>query len=376
MTQTYEPMKAVRESLKISWYRSPVEPARLKELTRRSDLRGAFQTLGHIVLLVITGAASWYFFDRGIWLGLAVCLFAHGTIYSFLSGLATHELAHGTVFKTKWLNSMFVRFLSLVSWFNFHDYKMSHTYHHLYTLHPRGDREVVLPNTPSLHPLFLLQLFTFNLVGAPHEPYSFPLVQNIAATVKLAFSGKFSKEWLEAVYTDQAEARRKSITWARLLLLFHAALIVVSIVFKLWMLPFLVTFAPFIANWLRYFIGVPMHTGLRDNVSDFRLCVRTITLDPFSQFIYWRMNWHTEHHMYAAAPCYNLKRLADTIAADMPAPRSLGAAWKEIRETWKRQQKEPGYQFTTPLPARGKGPKEAGDPLASSLGNLAPKDLE
>ena len=239
---------------------------------------------------------------------------------------------------------------------------------------PPGDREVVLPNTPSLHPLFLLELFTFNLVGAPNEPYSFPFVQNIAATAKLAFSGRFSKEWLEAVYTDQAEGRRKSINWARLLLLFHAAVIAVSIIFRLWMLPVLVTFAPFVANWLRYFIGVPMHTGLRDNVSDFRLCVRTITLDPLSQFIYWRMNWHTEHHMYAAVPCYNLGRLASTIAADMPAPRSLVGAWKEIRETWLRQKNEPDYQFNTPLPSAGKGLKQAGDPLASSLGNLAPKE--
>ena len=178
------------------------------------------------------------------------------------------------------------------------------------------------------------------------------------------------------MYADQADGRRKSIRWARLLLLFHAAVIAISIVLHVWMLPVLVTFAPFIANWLRYFIGVPMHTGLRDNVSDFRLCVRTITLDPFSQFIYWRMNWHTEHHMYAAVPCYNLNRLADAIAADIPAPRSLGAAWREIRETWKRQRQEPAYQFTTPLPVGSRGPRAGGDPLASSLGNLAPKDLE
>jgi len=212
-------------------------------------------------LIAITGAASWYFFNHGIWIGFALSLFAHGTIYSFVAGLATHELAHGTVFKTKWLNSLFIRFLSLVSWLNFHDYKMSHTYHHMYTLHPRGDREVVLPNNPSLHPLFLLQLFTFNVVGARNEPYSFPLAQNVAATVKLAFSRRFSKEWLEAVYADQGEARQKSVNWARLVLLFHAAVIAVSIVFKLWMLPVLVTFAPFIANWLRYFLSVPMHSG-------------------------------------------------------------------------------------------------------------------
>jgi fatty acid desaturase len=390
MTEKHEPMSKVRETLKIPWYRSPVEPARLKELTRRSDLRGTFQALGHLVLLAITAAATWYFFGHRIWAGFTVALFAHGTIYSFLSGLATHELAHGTVFKTKWLNSFFVRFMSLISWFNFHDYKVSHTYHHLYTLHPRGDREVVLPNTPSLHPLFLLQLFTLNLVGTRNEPYSFPIVQNVAATVRLAFTGRFGKEWLRAVYEGQEEARKKSVNWARLTLLFHAALIAVSVVFRLWMLPVLVTLAPFIANWLRYFVGVPMHTGLKDNNPDFRKCVRTITLDPFSSFIYWRMNWHTEHHMYAAVPCYSLKRLASAIADDMPAPRSLVGAWKEMRETWHRQQKDPKYQFDTSLPRSkgagvakggkggktGKAGKAGRNALASSLGNLAPKELE
>ncbi len=376
MGKEYEPLRQVRDSLRIPWYRSPIEPALLKELTARSDLQGAFQTLGHIALLVITGAATWYFFSHGIWAGFAVALFAHGTIYSFVSGLATHELAHGTVFKTKRVNALFLRIFSLVSWLNFHDYKMSHTYHHLYTLHPRGDREVVLPTSPNLHPLHLLQLFTINVVGGRGEPYSFPIVQNIAATVRLAFTGTFGKEWLVAVYADQEEARRKSVRWARLLLLFNAALIAVSVVFRLWMLPVLITFAPFIANWLRYFVGVPMHTGLKDNVSDFRLCVRTITLDPFTQFIYWRMNWHLEHHMYAATPCYNLRKLHQAVAADMPKPRTLVGAWREMRETWKRQKADPSYQYETPLPRRSTETGKKKDSLESSLGDLAPKSLE
>jgi fatty acid desaturase len=119
-----------------------------------------------------------------------------------------------------------------------------------------------------------------------------------------------------------------------------------------------------------------MHTGLKDNVSDFRLCVRSITLDPFSEFLYWRMNWHTEHHMYAAVPCYNLSRLASLIATDMPAPRSLFGARKEVRQIYHRQQKESTYQFETPLPQKSKAAKGARDELASSLGNLAPKGLE
>ncbi len=62
----------------------------------------------------VTGAAAWYFFNRRVWTGFALSLFAHGTVHSFLAGLATHELSHGTVFKTKWLNGVFLRVLSLV----------------------------------------------------------------------------------------------------------------------------------------------------------------------------------------------------------------------------------------------------------------------
>jgi fatty acid desaturase len=375
MTAEFEPLQEVRKNMRLSWYRCPIEPAGLKELTRRSDLQGALQTAGHILLLAVTGAAAWYFFNRRVWTGFALSLFAHGTMYSFLAGLATHELSHGTVFKTKWLNGVFLRVLSLVSWFNFHNYKMSHTYHHLYTLHPRGDREVLLPVKPSLHPLFLLQLLTLNVVGGG-EPWSYPVFQIVRGTVKLALAGKFDKEWLEAVFEGQAEARKKAVNWARMVLLFNAALVAVSIVFKLWPLPFLVTLAPFIANWLRYFIGAPMHTGLKDNVADFRLCVRTITLDPFSQFVYWRMNWHTEHHMFAAVPCYNLGRLHGSVAFDMPKPRTLLEAWREMRQTWKKQQENPGYQYDTPLPARKDKKTKKRDSLGASLGDLAPKSLE
>jgi fatty acid desaturase len=370
-----EPLEQVRKSLQIPWYRSPIERTSLKELTRRSNLRGTVQTGGHILLAAVTAAAAWYCFDRGLWGAFAACLFAHGTVFSFLPGLATHELSHGTVFRTRWLNELFLRFLSLITWSNFHDLRMSHTYHHLYTLHPRGDGEVVLPITPTLHPLLLLQIFTLNVFGGRTEPYSWPMRRGIGSTVRIAFTGRFGDEWMEAVYADQPGTRGKSVRWARLTLAFHVVLTAVSIALGLWMLPLVVTFAPFLANWLRYFVAFAMHTGLKDNVPDFRLCVRTISLDPFSSFVYWRMNRHIEHHMYAAVPCYNLKRLSREIAEDMPKPRTLVGAWREMRRTWRRQQSEPGYQFETPLPPP-RGERGPGDALEGSLGDLRPKGLD
>ncbi len=371
----YTPLKEVRKNFKVPWYRCPIDRNDLKKLTRRSDIKGAFQTIGHLVLVVLTGGLALYFFNAEIWVGFAIALFAHGTIYSFIPGLATHELSHGTVFRTKWLNGFFLRLFGLLSWFNHHVYKMSHTYHHLYTLFPKGDREVLLPIKPTLRALHLLQLSTVNLF-AGGEPWSFPMVPIIGGTVKLAVLGKLDREWLDAIYEDQPEEKRKAVRWARLILLFHIAIIAASIVLKLWKLPVLITFAPFIANWWRYLVSAPMHTGLKTNVPDFRLCARSITLDPLSEFIYWRMNWHIEHHMFAAIPCYNLRKLHKKVAHDMPKVRSIVGSWKEMRETWKKQQTDPDYEFETPLPQSGDSDTGKTHLSNKALGDLAPDGLE
>ncbi len=369
MSSRYEALKQVRKSFKIAWYRSSIERGRLEKLTQRSDLRGTLQTLGHLGLILLTATATCYFFSRHFWIAFALALFVHGTIYSFIPGYATHELSHGTVFRTKWANALVLRFFGLITWFNPHHYKLSHTYHHLYTLHQRGDRELLLPIEPTLHFIRLLQLFSINLYSRK-EPWSYPLIPVVGATVKLALMGKLDKEWLEAVYEDQDKTRKKAINWARLTLGFHLALFVVSASLNLWCLPIVITFGAFIANWYRYFVGAPMHTGLMDNTPDFRLCVRTITLDPFSEFIYWHMNWHTEHHMYAGVPCYNLASLSRVLATDLPKPRTLLGAWREMRETWRKQQLDSTYQYVTPLPGHEATGSQSPDTLRDSLGEL------
>ena len=118
-----------------------------------------------------------------------------------------------------------------------------------------------------------------------------------------------------------------------------------------------------------------MHTGLRDNVPDFRLCCRTIKLDPFSGFVRWGMHYHIEHHMFAAVPCYNLGKLYRTVAADMPERRTMIGAWKEMVSIQRRQRREPDYQFDTPLPE----PKDEAteiDPLGADIGDIRPKDFD
>ena len=378
----YKELSEVRKTLRVDWYRCPTRKGVLRELSRRSDAQGWFQAGGHLALFAITGGLVFHFWSQELWLAFLVALFCHGTVTSFFTGIAPHELGHGTVFKTKWLNKAFMLIFSLIGWWDHYDYASSHTYHHRYTLHPEGDREVLLPLEPSLASKFMLQLFTINLLTQRGRTFG---KGGMLSTIYLTALSALGKDpdgeppidnWLGALHRDQPEEHRNSIRWSRILLLFHGSVLVIGIATGLWVLPLIFTVAVFIANWLGYFIGITQHCGLRDESADFRKNTRSVKLNPLFSFLYWRMGWHIEHHMYAGVPCYNLGKLHQEIAHDMPEPRTLIGAWKEMREVWRRQRVDPDFQFDTPLPATAKHAREdTPEALEASIGELAPAGL-
>lgn len=332
-------MSKVQDKPKINWYRSPVPRDALALLNQRSDWRGLAQALGHLGLLAATGAAAWFAAERGWWLALILALFCHGTCYAFLLN-GFHELCHKTVFKSKALNVLFLNIYSFLGGFNPVKFWASHQEHHKYTLHPPDDLEVVLPVKLTL------VSFLKNAVVDPWLAY-----QVWKETIRLSL-GRLEGEWEHALFPESAaELRRKLFTWARILLIGHAALIGVSLSFGFWLLPVLVTLAPFYGGWLLFLCNNAQHAGLMDRTPDYRLCCRTILLNPVLRFVYWQMNYHTEHHMYAAVPCYNLGRLHELIKADLPhCPAGLVETWKHLSVVLRRQQAEPGYQYAAELP--------------------------
>ena len=335
-------MAIEQDKVKVAWYKTPIPRETWALLIQRSDWKGLGQALGHLGLLAISGTAAWYAVGRLPWPVVLLLLFAHGTMYGFL-GAGFHELVHQTVFKTKALNTFFLYLISFLSWGNPVMYWTSHQEHHKYTLHPPDDLEVVLPLELTLKG-FLRSAFV--------SPWDLFYRAKFVGGLAL---GHVDGRWEKYLFpTEAAAARRRLFTWARLALLGHLLIVVVSLYFGWWMVPVLTTFAPFYGGWLVYLCGATQHAGLQDNVPDFRLCTRTFTVNPFVQFLYWHMNYHIEHHMYAAVPCYNLARLHAAIEADMPPyPRGLIATWREILPILERQKQDPTYQFVAPLPSRG-----------------------
>ena len=81
--------------------------------------------------------------------------------------------------------------------------------------------------------------------------------------------------------------------------------------------------------------------------------------------------------MYAGIPCYNLPYLAEEIKNDMPYPKSLLGAWKEMLEIWKIQKIDSKYAFDTVVPQVVKNNKKHNMPSdVGSIGDLAPKGLD
>ncbi len=369
--QAQKPMSEIRKELRIKWYRCPIDPTVLRELSKPSDLQGFKMALGHLGLWLLTGLLSFYFAIEQLWLGFLLMIFLHGTVGTFFSA-PHHELCHGTVFKTKRLNEIFLRIFSTLGLQNFHIYKMSHSYHHRFTLHRIADKEVVLPKTPSLKFLYLLQLFTFNITGGFESRGLFPTMRGLFRVAADRMEQPYN-EWGTELYAEFPEERLKAVHWARYLIAVHLSFAVFAVLIGYPILILIVSLHPFMGNWLRYFVGAPMHCGLRSDVSDFRKCVRTITLDPISEFLYWHMNWHLEHHMFAAVPCYNLKKLYEAVAEDMPKPRTLISSWQEMLEVVKQQEADPAFEFDTPVPPqRTRKEKEQQLELEASIGDLAP----
>ena len=217
----------------------------------------------------------------------------------------------------------------------------SHQEHHKFTLHPPLDLEVVLPVKLTL---------TDFLKVAVVNPWGF--YGRLKEVIRLS-RGRLEGQWENALFPPSAvELRSRLFNWARILLVGHALLVVVSLALGLWQIPVLITLAPFYGGGLQYICNNTQHTGLPDNVSDYRLCCWTILLNPFLRFLYWQMNYHTEHHMFAAVPCYNLGKLHAQIEDDLPpSPRGLYAAWKQLLPILDRQRVDPQYQYMQELPA-------------------------
>lgn len=335
---------------KINWYRCRVDPQVMSNLMQCSDFHGFRQALGHLGLWCATGCLAYLAFRQvngATWVWsvplLLAALFAHGTVGSFLGGIACHELSHKTPFKTKSFNEFFLKIFSFLGWWDHVWYRPSHIRHHQATVFHDYDGEVVLPQKITFKDWqFWLGIFAWNPVQT-------------AKTIRTYYrraTGRLDNEWFEFVLPENnQDLRRQHRNWARIALIGHALLAVLFIATGHWFLVFIFNLGSQYCGWLGLLCGWPQHFGLSPDVPDHRLCCRTYTCSWLPAFLYWNMQYHVEHHMFPAVPFYNLPRLRKAIEHDLPrAPHGLRATWREMLDIRRRQLADPNFSFVPELP--------------------------
>jgi fatty acid desaturase len=304
----------------IVWIRVDISREELGSFTKRSNVKGLCHVLGFLFLVAATGSLSYLAFSRGYWVLLALCLAVHGTFYSFF-GNALHELSHNTVFGSRALNVSMTALFGWLNWpYNPHFYRLSHQkYHHRYTLCQGSDGEDV-PNYVELTPRLIFSLFAYlvQLKG---------LAQNLGRLVTLSPTSKGWRgrglkldTWEQFIWKNASETERRQVRrMAVASLVGHALFVALCIYSGQWFVPVLVSLAPFYdAGFLGFMAGIHQHAACEANNPDCRVSCGDAILDPLTSFLYWRMEYHIEHHMFAAIPCYNLKRFSRFVADQLP----------------------------------------------------------
>ena len=326
---------------RINWYRTPIEKPLMKKLLKRSDAMGLLQCLSMILLSVATGGLAYYSFHHWAWPVTLLAVYFHGMCYFFHGAhAAIHDLSHGTPFKSKGLNAFFFAFFGFISWTNIVRYRTSHMQHHQLTVYAGRDLEVQLPWQVSRWEWLGYWTVDFKLLSG-----------NLDILIRHSL-GILKGEWEHRLFPESdPKLRRKLFNWARFVLIGQLLIAACFIYYGQWILLFLFTFAPFIGGILAWAVTLPQHTGLPPSTPDFRICCRSVKVNPFVRYLHWQMDYHVEHHMFAGVPFFNLKKLRKAIEYDLPEYEGLFATWRELLPIMQRQKKEPTYCVTPRLPA-------------------------
>jgi len=214
-------------------------------------------------------------------------------------------------------------------------WRWSHARHHSDTIIVGRDPEIAVPRPPNIRHL----IFSF---------WGLRVIPSYFQHILLHSAGRLTPE--ERTYIPDSESPKVFLR-ARICLLIYMGVVGLAI-YERSILPLLLIGLPTLyGSWLTPIYGYTQHAGLAENVLDHRLNCRTIYMDPINRFLYWNMNYHTEHHMFPLVPYHNLPRLHELVVVDMPTPYSgLIEAWREIIPAVLRQVKDPAYHIKRKLP--------------------------
>ncbi len=277
-----------------------IDKKRLKQLCKRYDKPGLIYLAKWALALFVSGAVVWA--TLGTWL-VWPAMIAYGTIMMVPGYCLSHETAHGTPFRSRWLNETVLWVTSFIYMEEPLHRRMHHTSHHTFTWHIDKDSQMPF-DTPMDFKGWLIEISGISLL-------KYHIKELLELTV-----GHFSQHTREV---SQVGDLPKMARGARIFMAIYLGIAIAIFMGQLWLLWFLV---------LPRFLGIPammlygliQHVELQENSPSILESTRSFKTNAFGRFLYANMNFHCEHHLFPQVPFYALPELNREIRDQLPEP--------------------------------------------------------
>ena len=291
----------------------PLTPAMLRELSVRSNVRGAAQSLGHYGAILLTGALIWMVTSRLGLLWALPLMAVQGYFVAFLF-MAVHETAHKTAFTSRSLNLAVGYLSAFLIGLPYEYYCLFHWDHHRYTQDPEKDPELIVGVKPTSDTQLAI---------------AYSGLLQVAGRLRLmlghAVSGKVTVPWIPE------NKRAIIVREARAYLALYALLFALSLwlssalLLCVWIVPLVIG-----QFFLRPYLYAE-HTGCDRTRSAFQN-TRTTYTGAIVRWFAWNMPYHVEHHAYPSIPFHALPKLNGIVDGEI-VHRGRGYL-RTTRETW------------------------------------------
>ncbi len=272
----------------------------LKALTRRSDRPGMI-TLG-LWALFLAGSGTLLYVSLGTW-GVVPAMILYGSILTVPAYALSHECAHGTAFRTRWLNELVFWVASFIYVEGPHFRRYAHARHHTYTWIRAKDAQMPF-NTPLTLKGWLLEM---------SDLYQY--VYDGGHMVRNAF-GRYDPEVIDFTPASELPKLKRE---SRIFLALYLALAAAAAAGAFWILTFLVI-PRLVGGVTMQLYTIIQHAELAEDQPDLTKSTRSFTTNWFGDFLYANMSNHLEHHLYPVVPFHALPRLSEALRDQLPAP--------------------------------------------------------
>lgn len=277
-----------------------IEKRSLKRIAKRTDGPGLIHLATWIATLTATGTLIWYSLGTP-WAWAA--MFVHGIFLTVPSYALSHETAHGTAFRTRWLNEAVFWVTSFLYLEEPLHRRYTHTSHHTHTWHVGKDAQMPF-DTPMDLKGWLMEVSGLGL-----------LKFHMAAFRDLAL--KRYSNLLRSV-TPEGELPKMTRN-ARIMLTGYAAILIAPAVGVWWPI-WLIVMPGLLGAPVMLLFTLIQHVEMQENSPSIVESTRSFRTGLLGQCLYMNMNNHIEHHLFPQVPFHGLPKLAQTLKDQLPDP--------------------------------------------------------